>query len=234
MRPRSTGRISRRQSRACAGSAAAGPWPSSRRPRRRSGRCAGVRTRAETGREKVGHPASILRPTETRSANTTIRRVTSPAVPEPPPERWSNCLVSDGIAYVSGMTARGTGSEGAGRHGRVRAGLHADLRQDQRYGRRRAGAMADVVRVSRSTSPTSRTTTTGVGGVRREFFTGTLARAGRGRAGRARDPGRDRGYRPYRQGPVTVILSAAKDLMPVEAAMRSFAYASARGLPRAR
>ena len=38
----------------------------------------------------------------------TIRRVTSPAVPEPPPERWSNCLVSDGIAYVSGMTARGT------------------------------------------------------------------------------------------------------------------------------
>ena len=36
-----------------------------------------------------------------------IRRVVSPAVPEPPPERWSNCLVSDGIAYVSGMTARG-------------------------------------------------------------------------------------------------------------------------------
>ena len=35
----------------------------------------------------------------------TIRRVKSPAVPEPPPERWSNCLVSDGIAYVSGMTA---------------------------------------------------------------------------------------------------------------------------------
>ena len=37
-----------------------------------------------------------------------IRRVTSPHVPEPPPERWSNCLVSDGIAYVSGMTARGS------------------------------------------------------------------------------------------------------------------------------
>lgn len=34
-----------------------------------------------------------------------IRRVTSPHVPEPPPERWSNCLVCDGIAYVSGMTA---------------------------------------------------------------------------------------------------------------------------------
>ena len=37
----------------------------------------------------------------------TIRRVTSPHVPEPPPERWSNCLVCDGIAYVSGMVARG-------------------------------------------------------------------------------------------------------------------------------
>ena len=37
-----------------------------------------------------------------------IRRVTSPHVPEPAPERWSNCLVSDGIAYMSGMTARGT------------------------------------------------------------------------------------------------------------------------------
>ena len=38
----------------------------------------------------------------------TIKRVTSPHVPEPPPERWSNCLVCDGIAYVSGMTSRGT------------------------------------------------------------------------------------------------------------------------------
>jgi enamine deaminase RidA (YjgF/YER057c/UK114 family) len=37
----------------------------------------------------------------------TIRRVTSPDAPEPPPERWSNCLVCDGIAYVSGMVARG-------------------------------------------------------------------------------------------------------------------------------
>ncbi|UYN93976.1 MAG: RidA family protein [Enhydrobacter sp.] len=37
----------------------------------------------------------------------TIRRVTSPAAPEPPPERWSNCLVVDGIAYISGMVARG-------------------------------------------------------------------------------------------------------------------------------
>jgi len=35
----------------------------------------------------------------------TIRRVTSPLAPEPPPERWSNCLLVDGIAYISGMVA---------------------------------------------------------------------------------------------------------------------------------
>ena len=37
----------------------------------------------------------------------TIRRVTTPLAPEPPPERWSNCLVVDGVAYVAGMVARG-------------------------------------------------------------------------------------------------------------------------------
>ena len=35
----------------------------------------------------------------------TIRRVTSPLAPEPPPERWSNCLLVDGVAYISGMVA---------------------------------------------------------------------------------------------------------------------------------
>jgi enamine deaminase RidA (YjgF/YER057c/UK114 family) len=36
-----------------------------------------------------------------------ISRVTSPASPEPRPGLWSNCLLIDGIAYVSGLTARG-------------------------------------------------------------------------------------------------------------------------------
>ena len=44
----------------------------------------------------------------------TIRRVTSPDVAEPPPERWSNCLVVDGVAYVSGMTARGADPKALG------------------------------------------------------------------------------------------------------------------------
>ena len=35
-----------------------------------------------------------------------IRKIVSPDVAEPKPGMWSNCLVADGIAYVSGMTAR--------------------------------------------------------------------------------------------------------------------------------
>ena len=35
----------------------------------------------------------------------TIQRITTPLAPEPPPERWSNCLLVDGIAYISGMVA---------------------------------------------------------------------------------------------------------------------------------
>jgi 2-iminobutanoate/2-iminopropanoate deaminase len=37
----------------------------------------------------------------------TIERIISPDVAEPPPELWSNCLVVDKIAYFSGLTARG-------------------------------------------------------------------------------------------------------------------------------
>jgi len=36
-----------------------------------------------------------------------ITRATTPQVPEPQPETWSNCLVANGIAYVAGMTASG-------------------------------------------------------------------------------------------------------------------------------
>jgi 2-iminobutanoate/2-iminopropanoate deaminase len=35
-----------------------------------------------------------------------IRRITSPDAPEPPPERWSNCLVVGDVAYISGATGR--------------------------------------------------------------------------------------------------------------------------------
>ena len=35
-----------------------------------------------------------------------ILRAISPAVPEPAPGTWSNCLVIDGVAYIAGMIAR--------------------------------------------------------------------------------------------------------------------------------
>ena len=35
-----------------------------------------------------------------------IMRVTSPQVAEPAPGTWSNCLVVNGVAYISGMVAR--------------------------------------------------------------------------------------------------------------------------------
>lgn len=37
---------------------------------------------------------------------TVKRRVSSPAVAEPPPETWSNCLVIDKHVYIAGMVAR--------------------------------------------------------------------------------------------------------------------------------
>lgn len=36
-----------------------------------------------------------------------IHRVTSPSVKEAAPGLWSNCLVVGGVAYMSGLTARG-------------------------------------------------------------------------------------------------------------------------------
>jgi enamine deaminase RidA (YjgF/YER057c/UK114 family) len=36
-----------------------------------------------------------------------ISRATTPQVPEPQPETWSNCLVANGVCYVAGMTASG-------------------------------------------------------------------------------------------------------------------------------
>jgi 2-iminobutanoate/2-iminopropanoate deaminase len=37
-----------------------------------------------------------------------IVRAVSPEVSEPPAGTWSNCLVTGGIAYIAGMTSRGS------------------------------------------------------------------------------------------------------------------------------
>jgi enamine deaminase RidA (YjgF/YER057c/UK114 family) len=96
-----------------------------------------------------------------------IRRAISPNVPEPPPERWSNCLVVDGIAYVSGMTARaGDKVAGADEYeqskvifGKIKGMVEAA-----------GGAMADVVKIT--VYVTNIANNTKVWAARREFFTG--------------------------------------------------------------
>ena len=99
----------------------------------------------------------------------TIRRIISSAVAEPPPERWSNCLLADGIAYVSGMTAnRGDAKALAGLDeyeqakiifGKIKAMIEAA-----------GGTMADVVKIT--VFVTDIKNNTKVWAARKEFFSG--------------------------------------------------------------
>jgi 2-iminobutanoate/2-iminopropanoate deaminase len=99
----------------------------------------------------------------------TIRRVTSPAAPEPPPERWSNCLLVDGIAYVSGMVARGAPNlekldeyeQAKVIFGKIKALLEAA-----------GGAMSDVVKVTIFVTDIKNNTK--VWKARAEFFKGNF------------------------------------------------------------
>ena len=96
-----------------------------------------------------------------------IKRVTSPDVPEPPPERWSNCLVSDGIAYVSGMTARaGNAVVGSDEYEQSKVIFSKIKGMVEAAG----GAMADVVKIT--VYVTDIKNNTKVWAARREFFTG--------------------------------------------------------------
>ena len=98
-----------------------------------------------------------------------ISRVISSSVPEPPPERWSNCLLVDGIAYVSGMTARG-----------IEAAELATMDEYEQskvvFGKIKAmveaagGAMGDVVKIT--VYVTDIRNNTKVWAARREFFVG--------------------------------------------------------------
>ena len=101
----------------------------------------------------------------------TIRRVTSPDVPEPPPERWSNCLVCDGIAYVSGMTAWARDADP-----KTLAGVDEYEQSKIIFGKIKGmleaagGAMADVVKVT--IYVTNIKNNTKVWKARAEFFKG--------------------------------------------------------------
>ena len=74
-----------------------------------------------------------------------ITRVDSPAVADPPPNTWSNCLVVNGVAYLSGMTARAkNGMEGKDEYEQSRV-IFTKIRHLVEAA---GGTMADVVKVT--------------------------------------------------------------------------------------
>jgi enamine deaminase RidA (YjgF/YER057c/UK114 family) len=100
-----------------------------------------------------------------------IQRIYSPAAPEPPPERWSNCLLVDGIAYVSGMVARGASGE-------LPSGMDEYEQAKSIFGKIKGlleaagGSMADVVKIT--VYVTNIKNNVKVWAARREFFTGNF------------------------------------------------------------
>jgi 2-iminobutanoate/2-iminopropanoate deaminase len=97
-----------------------------------------------------------------------IRRVTSPQVSEPAPGTWSNCLVVNGVAYISGMVARGN-------DGKVIAGdeyeqAKLSFAKIRNLVEAAGGSMADVVKIT--IFVTDITQREKVWRARREVFTG--------------------------------------------------------------
>ena len=95
-----------------------------------------------------------------------IVRATSAAVPEPQPGTWSNCLVANGVAYLAGMTARG--SEAADEYSQAKA-IFAKIRHLVEAA---GGTMADVTKVTIFVTDITRREE--VWRARREFFTGNF------------------------------------------------------------
>ncbi len=95
-----------------------------------------------------------------------IVRATTAAVPEPQPGTWSNCLVANGIAYIAGMTARGSGA--ADEYGQAKA-IFAKIRHLVEAA---GGTMADITKVTIFVTDISRREE--VWRARREFFAGNF------------------------------------------------------------
>lgn len=96
-----------------------------------------------------------------------IVRATTPAVPEPPAGTWSNCLVAGGIAYVAGMTARG--SDAAGDEYAQAKAIFAKIKNLVEAA---GGTMADVMKVTIFVTDISQREK--VWQARREFFSGNF------------------------------------------------------------
>ncbi|HEX3952885.1 MAG TPA: RidA family protein [Stellaceae bacterium] len=96
-----------------------------------------------------------------------ITRIISPAVAEPQPGTWSNCLVVNGVAYFAGMTSRG--ADGASDEYAQAKAIFGKLRNLVEAA---GGAMADIVKVT--IFVTDITQREGVWKARQEFFTGNF------------------------------------------------------------
>ena len=98
------------------------------------------------------------------------QRMSSPHVPEPPPQTWSNCLVVGNQVFTAGMTAR-TGAEvvgGVSMYEQARAVFTKIKHLIEAAG----GHMDDVVKVNIFVTDITRREE--VWQVRREFFTGNF------------------------------------------------------------
>src|SRR6476620_7986481 len=96
-----------------------------------------------------------------------IIRATSPSVPEPKAGTWSNCLVVGGVAYLAGMTARGT-ADAADEYAQAKE-IFGKIRHLVEAA---GGSMADIVKVTIFVTDISQREK--VWQARREFFTGNF------------------------------------------------------------
>jgi enamine deaminase RidA (YjgF/YER057c/UK114 family) len=96
------------------------------------------------------------------------QRISSPHVPEPPPQTWSNCLVIGNQVFVAGMTAR-SGNEVAGSSSMYEQSK-AVLTKIKHLIEAAGGRMNDIVKVNIFVTDIKRREE--VWQARREFFTG--------------------------------------------------------------
>jgi 2-iminobutanoate/2-iminopropanoate deaminase len=99
-----------------------------------------------------------------------IIRAVSPDVSEPSAGTWSNCLVVGGIAYIAGMTARGT--DKAALEGDEYAQAKVIFTKIRHLAEVAGGSMADVVKVTIFVTDIKQREK--VWQARREFFTGNF------------------------------------------------------------
>jgi enamine deaminase RidA (YjgF/YER057c/UK114 family) len=92
-----------------------------------------------------------------------IEKISSPEVPDPPPGTWSNCLVANGIAYLSGATARGEDEYAQAK------GIFTKIRHLVEAA---GGSMADIVKVTIFVTDIKNREQ--VWKARQEFFTGNF------------------------------------------------------------